>query len=117
VDRGERQRYYRTDASGRDRDGRQDLVAKSFCGFCCGIYEEKKRIENRIEERKKSGWVDREGERKKRSMRAISPPLDMMNPPALTPVTLPLDPGHRCFFALARTRASNTTLTIMLCAV
>jgi len=88
-----------------------------FVDFVVVFYEEKKRIENRIEERKKSGWVDREGERKKRSMRAISPPLDMMNPPALTPVTLPLDPGHRCFFALARTRASNTTLTIMLCAV
>jgi hypothetical protein len=44
-------------------------LAKFFCGFCCEydevFCEEKKRIENRIEERKKSGWVDRERERER----------------------------------------------------
>lgn len=38
-----------------------------------------------------------------------------MNYPTPTPDTH--DPDHRCFFALARTRPSNTALTIILCAV
>jgi len=51
--------------SGRDRDGEEGFWAKRiFCGFCCEywdevICEEKKRIENRTEERKKSGGDDR----------------------------------------------------------
>jgi hypothetical protein len=44
------------------------IWAKFFCGFCCEydevICEEKKRIENRTEERKKSGGTtERERER------------------------------------------------------
>ena len=45
------------------------IWAKFFCGFCCEydevFCEEKKRIENRTEERKKSGGVDRERERER----------------------------------------------------
>ena len=54
-------------------------LAKFFCGFCCEyevFCEEKKRIENRIEERKKSGWVDRERREKETINANESPPRD-----------------------------------------
>jgi len=45
------------------------IGTKFLCGFGCEydevFCEEKKRIENRTEERKKSGWVDRERERER----------------------------------------------------
>ena len=59
--------------------GGRDLGLNVFVDFVENMMryfeKEKKRKENRTEERKKSGWVDREREReKKRSMRPISRP-------------------------------------------
>jgi hypothetical protein len=70
VDGGERQRNYRTDARGRvDRDGRQDLGLNLFVDFVVNMMryfcEEKKRIENRIEERKKKRLGRPRGERER----------------------------------------------------
>lgn len=69
-------------------------LAKFFCGFCREydevFCEEKKRIENRSEERKGrkvAGSTERERERKKETIKAISCPKgEMMNaPPCLDP--------------------------------
>ena len=57
------------------------------------------------------GSTEREREKERSSKSDVDSPLIPYWDPRQPP------PGHRCFFALARTRPSNTALAIILCAV